>query len=290
MNDEAINLTIMLPEKYIPNWEKLKKTKAENPFEEAAFGLLKEAGIYATLTSAIIPKASYKRDNAILCALVVKLAKLTKAMIAMTLHLGGDRQLAMARELIEALSILDYLLNDADGSRFEQYVLNSLVIEKEFVKTINTNVIKRNKKLKIEESMLRSVQKAAKAAGYENISKLPSRKKINWPNVETLIAQLDKDLYLSYRSGSGIIHTQWDDLLRHHLIPRGDDTFEPRYEERLTRPQPLYGAALLLVRELKKYIKKMRPKAEDKLFPLLDDLLGRTVKVAGMHSVYLDNL
>src|SRR5665811_570069 len=131
MNNETIDITTMLPKKYTPDWEKLKKTKTENLYEETAFELLREAGIYTTLVSAIIPKVSYKRDEAILCALVVKAAKLAKAMIAMTLHLGGDRQLAMARELIEELSIFHYLLNDKDGSRFEQYILNSLIIEKE---------------------------------------------------------------------------------------------------------------------------------------------------------------
>jgi hypothetical protein len=59
-----------------------------------------------------------KRDHAILCGLLVKACKLGKAIVAMSAHLGLDRQLALFRELIEALATLRYSLEDpGDGSR-----------------------------------------------------------------------------------------------------------------------------------------------------------------------------
>lgn len=74
-----------------------------------------------------------------------KACKLGKTIVAMSAHLGSDRQLALFRELIEQLATLRYLLADSDDvSRFEAYdVLSSSVAERELLKVIKCNVADR---------------------------------------------------------------------------------------------------------------------------------------------------
>ncbi len=165
MRDDAIPLE--LPEEYIPNWNEIAKAKNENIHGKASFELLKEAGIICTQVSAIIPDNEYTRDEAIVYALLVKIAKLLKAIIAMTAHLEGDRLLVLFRELIEAMAILNYLLEDSDGSRFDKYILNSLIVEREFARKIAVNQKTNKDREKIETSMLRSIERTAKHAGVD---------------------------------------------------------------------------------------------------------------------------
>lgn len=283
----ATDLESMWPERYIPDWYNLENAKKEGVFGEASFELLKEAGVYSILVSGLIPKKPHQRNNAILCALALKASKLTKAIIAMTSHLGGDRQLALIRELIEALSILNYLLDDEeDGARFDKFINDSLVSEREFLKAIRSNISMRSSTLPVEESMMRSIDSTARAAGIEDLTQIPSRKEIGWPNAELLIAQISSELYLSYRAGSSVIHTQWHDLLSNHLIQLSNGTFEPDFDDPPVRPQPLYGAGLILILVLREYLTKTYPEALEQFEEKLNDLHERFIRVVQLHDTF----
>lgn len=289
MNDDPIEIETMFPEKYEPNWDELKTPKNEDQFGEAAFELLKEAGVYSTLVAALIPHTPLQRNDAILGAFVVKASKLALAIIAMSVHLGGDRLLALMRELIEELAILNYLLSDKDGSRFDQYIFNSLVSEREFVKTISSNTKKRNSSLPIENSMMKSISETAISAGIKDLSTLPARKNINWPNAETLISDMSQDIYLSYRSGSAVIHTQWADIFKNHLNQTEEGVFEINFDKVRVRPQPLYGAGIFIIISLEKYLLTKRPDALDVFKDRLSNLSGRIFRLVKLHGIYLDN-
>jgi hypothetical protein len=207
----------------------------------------------------------------------------------MTAHLGGDRQLALLRELNETLATLHHLLGDSgDGRRFDQYVQDSLVSEREFLKHLTENVDRRGSALPIEKSMARSIERTARAAGIGDVTTLPGREKIGWPSAEVLLEDLGGNLYPAYRTGSAVLHSQWIDLLRHHLIYRKDGRFEPNFDEVDPRPQPLYAAGILLITVTREYLMKTRPDAMDEFGNRLDDLEGRLRKVFEAHSSFLD--
>jgi hypothetical protein len=277
------------PEEYLPDWEALQSAESENVFGEAAFGLFKEAGILTTLAASLIPSEPMNRDDAIVCGLLVKACKLGKAIVAMSVHLGSDRQLALFRELLETLANLRYLLDDADdGSRFVAYVQNSLVAEREFLKVVERNVAARGTELPIEASMTRSIENTAASAGIDDASSVPGKKQIGWPSGETLVNNLGGDFYLAYRTGSSVLHSQWADLIRNHLVRAEDGHFEPRFDEPAPRPQPLYAGATLLVITMDQYLAKMRPDAVG-LFRLhLGGLEERLQQLVQMHGAWLD--
>lgn len=286
MRDDAIPLE--LPEEYTPDWDKIAKAKNESIHGKASFELLKEAGIICTLVSAIIPDNEYTRNEAIVYALLVKIAKLLKAIIAMTAHLGGDRLLVLFRELIEAMAILNYLLEDSDGSRFEKYVLNSLIVEREFAKKIAENQKTNKDREKIETSMLKSIERTAKRAGIDDLSSLPSRSSINWPKFEQLIVDLNSDLYLAYRTGSTVVHSEWNDLLRNHLLVDDQGKYEINFENVDVRPQPIYASGLLAVTTIQKFIATKKPDAIDVFEERLISLQERFSRILQMHSQFLD--
>jgi Family of unknown function (DUF5677) len=291
MTDDGISIDEVWPKAYEVDWDGLKAAKSEDDFGEAAFELLKEAGILAHIAASLMPRPPLKRNEAIVSALILKASKLAKAVVAMTAHLGSDRQLALLRELIEALATLHYLLGDpGEGSRFDQYVDDSLVAEREFLRTINANIQRRNATWAIEESMMRSIRRTAAAAGIEDVDSLPGRARIGWPRVEDLLKGLGENVYPAYRSGSSVLHTKWADILRNHLKRREDGLFELRFEDMRPRPQPLYAAGTLLVIATKGYLADRRPDAMEQFDPALDSLYQRLDRLGEVHGSWLDDL
>jgi Family of unknown function (DUF5677) len=281
----------LCPPAYEVKWSDLAKPTSEDPFGEASFELLKEAGILSHLAAGLLPNSALPRDRAILYALMLKASKLARELIAMTAQLGTDRQLALVRELLECLATLSYLLgDDGTGARFQQYVEASLVAEREFLKTIHTNVKARGSTLEIEASMERSIERTAAAAGIDDVKQLPGRQRIGWPKAEDLLKELGENTYPPYRSGSSVLHTMWSDILRNHLKENEDGTFDLRFDDTDPRPQPLYAAGLLLGDLTRAFLAKVRPDALDEFKPRLDDLEKRLLRVAELHGAWLDNL
>jgi hypothetical protein len=280
-----MELDELLPEIPTPDWETLSDDSAVG---EAAFELLKAAAGYAHLAAGLLPTDGYTRNEAIPAGLVVKVSKLGKAMVAMSAHLGSDRQLALAREVIEALAILAYLVDDTDGSRFDQYIQDSLVAEREFLRLIKENVEARGASWTIEESMTRSIERTAREAGFDDVMALPGRRAIGWPSAELLIDLLGPNLYPSYRIGSSVLHTRWLDLIRHHIKREDDGTFALRLEDDRPRAEPLYGVGVLIVDGVRRYLQRVRPDALPGFTEGLDRLEHDFVELARVHGEMLD--
>lgn len=290
-DDDELAIEEIWPEAYEVKWATLDKPASEDPFGEASFELLKEAGIIAHLAAGLLPNTSLSRDRAILYALMLKASKLGRDMVAMTANHGADRQLVVIRELFECLATLSYLLDDdGSGLRFQQYVEASLVAEREFLKTIHSNIKKRGETLEIEASMGRSIKKTAEAAGIDDVSKLPGRSKIGWPKAEELLKELGENIYPSYRSGSSVLHSTWSDIQRNQLKQNEDGTFDLRFDDTSPRPQPLYAAGLLLDDLTIGFLAKVRSDAVDHFKPRLDNLRDRLLRVTRLHGEWLDSL
>jgi hypothetical protein len=285
MEDSRMDIDELLPEIPTPDWESIRD---DNAVGEAAFELLKAAAIYAHLAAGLLPIAGYTRDEAILGGLVLKVSKLGKAMVAMSAQLGSDRQLALAREVIEALAILAYLTADTDGARFDAYVQDSLVAEREFLRLVNRNVDERDSSWPIEESMTRSIERTARDAGVAEVAALPGRRSIGWPSMEVLLDLLGPNIYPSYRVGSSVLHTRWLDLIRHHIRRETDGTFTLRFEDDHPRAEPLYGVGVLIIDGVRRYLERLRPEALPRFTAGLDQLEHDFVRLVQAHSEMLD--
>jgi hypothetical protein len=216
---------------------------------EASFYLLKEAAHWMMLIACSKPISPTDRNEAIRRGLLVRLTKLMRLTIRELVAEETFQQLNISRDAIETVANLVYLMgDDGSGARYDQYVMNSLVAEREVLQDIARNVGARDEEvLDIEQRMMRSIEKTAKAAGVNDVAALPGRRHIGWPKVEDRVKLLGPNAYVGYRMGSSQTHGDWTDLYRNHLTFE-DGEFAPSMNAFHPRPQVPLMFVILAVR------------------------------------------
>lgn len=125
-----------LLEPYQPEWSVLECSNKEGPFNEAGFYLLRELAQITALIASLYPSVPLDRDRAILRGLVMRLAKLLRLTVRELSQGETFQLLSVQRAILEAIGTLKYLIDDQDGSRFDQFVMNGLIAERELLLTI----------------------------------------------------------------------------------------------------------------------------------------------------------
>lgn len=283
MADDAVEAE--MPVQYQPDWPRLKTSETEGPFMTAGVELFKEAATLAMLAAGVYSARPFDRDEAIRCALLVRAGRLARTTLRDTCDGDGEQQLALFRQFMDTVCTLRYLVDDVDGSRHSAYVQNSLVAEREFLKTIEQQQKTSGNVLEIEKRLRRSIDRTAHAGGID-LRNLPSRASIGWPSAETLAKALGPAAYPAYRMGSASLHGTWHDLLRNYL-EEVEGGFRPRFEPLIPRPQPLFAGALLLIVATKAYL-GTRPAADQAaLGPLLEHLNERVDRADALHEAMI---
>lgn len=279
-----------LPVAYQPNFEELKEATSEAPYMEIAFYLLREATHWLTILAALKPPSPLKRNDAILRGLVVRVCKLLRLTLRELHSKETFQQLSVNRDAIESLATLVYLVgDDGSGARFDQYVMNSLIAERQLLQDIQKNVKARNSEAwPIEERMKRSIAATAIAAGIDDVSNLPGRAKVGYPSAEERIKLLGPNVYLGYRMGSVETHGDWNDLYRNHLTFE-DGEFSPNLSSYEIRPQvPIGLVRLTMMVMLENLDYLILDKGVAQYFrPLLKDLVRRASEVDDLHEHFL---
>jgi hypothetical protein len=146
---------------------------------EAAFYLARQCTHLAAIVSCLKPIRPLVRNPAILTGLAVRLSKLMKILIRDLSNREPYQQLGISRQVIETIATLEYLLaDDGSGTRFDQYVQNSLIAEREVLDDIKRNIKKRGgNPAHIETRMTRSIEETARAAGVNGARTLRESKR-----------------------------------------------------------------------------------------------------------------
>ncbi len=210
--NEPVELTQRdLPEPYQLDLSTLTN---QNDFGEAAFELLKEASMLATMLVHAIPPEPFQRNEAIRRGLIKRLSLLGKSLLSDISHNSGYQQEQIARQIVEAAANYIYLCDDeGSGERYDAYVLSTLAEEKANLTIISEQIKERgDEPLPIEGRMRRSIERMATAAGYDYDS-VPGKSKIDWPKAIDRLAILGPVAYMPYRTGSNAIHSGWTALL-----------------------------------------------------------------------------
>ncbi|MEU0987096.1 DUF5677 domain-containing protein [Streptomyces sp. NPDC005953] len=270
--------------------EALRRATTESPYMEAAFYLLREATHWFSIIAALKPTAPLTRDDAILRGLLVRTCKLLRLTLRELHARETFQQLSVSRDTIETLATLVYLIgDDGTGVRFDQYVMNSLVAERELLRDIQQNIGGRNGETwSIEERMQRSIAATAKAADIDDVSQLPGRARIGYPSAEERIKLLGPSVYIGYRMGSAETHGDWHDVYRNHLS-FDDGEFTPNLSSYDVRPQVPLMLVKLSVAVFLDNIGRLVPDETTARFlePRLKDLVKRTGKVDALHERFL---
>ncbi|MFI0411819.1 DUF5677 domain-containing protein [Actinomadura sp. 3N508] len=279
-----------LPQPYVPAWDELQAATAEAPFMEASFYLLKEALHWMMVISALRPPTSLDRNRAIIRGMIVRTTKLLRLTMRELNSRETFQQLSVTRDAVETLATLVYLLgDDGTGERFDKYVLNGLVAEREFLRDVQGNISRRDGKVwPIEERMQRSIATMAKAAGIEDVSAIPGRRAIGFPNVEERVKLLGPNAYITYRMGSVETHGDWTDLLRNHLEYE-NGVFSPNLSSAEVRPQnPLMLTILtisVVVDNLNRIVEDVAIASSIK--SQLEELVARASRADELHESFL---
>jgi hypothetical protein len=284
----------LIPQQHQVDFEELQRAKGELPYVRESFELLKETASWIALGISIREEPqmeALERNHAICAGQLVRMCKIIRIVLRQIAdEHGGDHQMALAREFVESAAAVVYMLEDAsDETRFDAYMHDSLIPERELLRTIEQQVKDRNGlRLPIEDRMERSVQATLHRAGVK-LQDIPSRKNNGWPSVETRLKLLGPAAYDAYRSGSAAVHGTWSDLARNHL-KEVDGRFIPHFEPAEYRPQPLLMMGFLSTAVLEKYLAVYVPLAAASLNPALKNLGERIRAVDSAHERLLNGL
>ena len=279
-----------LPENYEPEWGKLASATTESPFMEASFNLAHQCGHLTIIITSLKPTKPLVRNEAILLGITVRLMKLMKILIRDLSNNECYQQLSISREMIESAGTLEYLLqDDGSGERFDKYVNNSLVAEREVLSDVKNNIARRGgDALHIEARMTSSINSTAKAAGVDDVAQLPARRAIGFPSAEERVRELGDNAYLAYRTGSSEVHGDWADLFKYHLEYDGS-TFMPYYEEPRARPQIIGGVTMIMCNAFGGYLEKYGdPEVEEAFKQILGEISDKVTRVSELHEQYLE--
>lgn len=286
-----------LPESYEPNWELLENADNEESFSEAAFYLLQECGSVCAVIASLQTSETLTRNQAIINGLAVRLSKLTKVIIRDLSNRSTFQQLSFSRQIFETSGTLIYLLqDDGSGSRYDEYILYTLVEEKKIFESVRRNIDKREGEVwNIENRIKNSITQTAKSAGITDISEIPGRNSIGFPKVEERLkllgALLGTDphvIYVPYRSGSSEIHGTWSDLYRNHLTEIADGEFVPQTADPPVRPQIATTVTNVLVSVFGSYLDVLGVKEVSNLLkPKLYQLITTNDNLENLHEQFL---
>lgn len=263
----------------------------------AAFELLKEAAVFGAVVASLrLQGEPLTRNRAIATGNLIRIVRLDRSMVAQVAdgH-GGDQQLALSRQLLDSAATLAYLLeNDEEhGDRFDSYVFDSLIAEREFLKDVRDQVAKRDgTRLPIEDRIENSIRDTLLAAGLDE-SDIPSRRSNGWPSAETRMKLLGPVAYSGYRTSSGAVHGSFTDLYLHYLDFDESGNLGIRERAYPYVPQTLLTAGLLTVEAaaltLRSYIRPA-PLELESAFRRLRSRLGQadTHHESAMRRVRLD--
>lgn len=276
------------------DYDALDAATSETPFVREGFELLKDAMVVLTTVAGLrtsTQAAGLDRNHAIIVGHYARSIKLMKSLVRQVAdgH-GGDQQISINREFMDSLSTVMYLLADpGDGSRFDSYVMDSLVAEREFLKDVRTQIAGREDVvLPIEERINRSIHETLAAAGVKE-EDIPSRKNNGWPNAQTRLELLGPTAYAAYRTGSGAVHGSFNDIYKHHL-EQVDGGFEIELRQQPFRPQPLLSMALLSLITLDDYSKKfLGMPLPEAIASRRTELLRTLYRVDELHEKWLND-
>ena len=268
--------------------EMLEACRADDQFGPLVYELYKEAGGLVCVTSAASFGAKgdamkFDRNEAICAGLLVRISKLMASIIKLSADIEhGEAVQALNRCIIESAVNLRYLLLKDDDEVYDRFVKNGLVAERELYDMIQKNITARGgEQLAIEQGMLNSIKETCELSGLA-VEEIDPKAGSWGGSFRDRLTSLGYD-WPSYtvleRIPSHAIHGDWVDLVKNHLLPKGDG-FEPNYDRLNTDGELLSPIAIFVVEATLAYLGKYfdLPDSEP-LHQRLDSVQERLVRV-----------
>jgi len=271
----------------------MSRFTSESDFMNLAFNLVREATSYlAVAASTLGPKPVWSRDQAVVGGNMVRLFKLMNAFLDQTAQKRPETSTILSRLVFETIVNSRYLIANFSQELIASYCEHSLRHERRLWDTIQSNVKARaGVVLPIEDRMMRSINRAAKVAGF-SIEAVDPKAKGPWGGKDlrkkAAAVGLEEPYLAVFGGMSHNVHGAWQDLDQFHLEEAGDDTFTPRLDWGLPRPQALFALGVLSLGAATDFFafiggQDLQAKVQDHV----DDLIVRLHQVNDAHEAYL---
>ena len=280
-----------------PTWtlierERLEVAHNERPFLEGAASLVTEFGELASLlVRAWAPPsavAASARDEAILCALAVRIVKLTRRLVAETYEHRAELQLLLDREIFVSTAAMAYLLRGG-GDRFEAFVRDGLRTDRAVWRHLDGNrELRDGEVLPMEQRMRERLARSFELAGLDPDE--PEADESGWPSLDEQLAAIgEPDAHRMHQLGADSIHGLWNELHTHHLRAglEGVDDLEPRLEWTAAQVQPLTAVAIQASRVMAAWSRRIGHETAEAFRDKFLDIAGRAALVDRFHEEYL---
>ena len=280
-----------------PTWtlierERLEVAHNERPFLEGAASLVTEFGELASLlVRAWAPPtavAASARDEAILCALAVRIVKLTRRLVAETYEHRAELQLLLDREIFVSTAAMAYLLRGG-GDRFEAFVRDGLRADRAVWRHLDGNrELRDGEVLPMEQRMRERLARSFELAGLDPDE--PEADESGWPSLDEQLAAIgEPDAHRMHQLGADSIHGLWNELHTHHLRAglEGVDDLEPRLEWTAAQVQPLTAVAIQASRVMAAWSRRIGHETAEAFRDKFLDIAGRAALVDRFHEEYL---
>ena len=268
--------------------EMLEACRADDQFGALVYELYKEAGSLVCISSAVhfgdtADAIKLDRNQAVCVGLLVRIAKYMVSVVKLSADIEhGETVQALNRCIIESAVNLRYLLLKDDYEVYDRFVKNGLVAERELYDMIQENITARGgEQLAIEQGMLNSIKDTCELSGLA-VEEIDPKAGSWGGSFRDRLTSLGYD-WPAYtvleRIPSHAIHGDWVDLVKNHLLPKGD-RFEPNYDRLNTDGELLSPVAIFVVEAARAYLGKYfdLPDAEP-LHQRLDSVQERLVRV-----------
>jgi hypothetical protein len=271
---------------------KIAAFTTEEDFMSLTVSLMVEVASYSCVAATTLGASPvWDRDHAAVGGNMVRLFKLLDSLLDQTRRRREEISWILGRLIFETAVNIRYLIADFSKELIDSYVKHALRQERLLFGRVQANIRERGSMLPIEDRMLKSIRRAASAAGVSLDDVDPTDRR-PWGGKNMYQKTQDVglgDAYLSaFGGGSQNIHGNWNEVYGSNLHWDDADSFTPNTEWRRPRPQMLIKLALIVVGTIKLYFDFMAGVEVGGHFtPLLSDLHDRIYTLADAHEVYL---
>jgi Family of unknown function (DUF5677) len=271
---------------------KIAAFKTEEDFMSLAVSLMVEvAGYSCVAASTLGASPAWDRDHAAVGGNMVRLYKLLDSFLDQTCQRREEISWILGRLIFETAVNIRYLIANFSKELIDSYVKHALRQERLLFDRIQANISERGSMLPIEDRMLKSIRRAASAAGVSLDDVDPTdRRPWGGKNMYKKTEEVSLgDAYLAaFGGGSQNIHGNWTEMYGSHLHWDEAESFTPNTGWRHPRPQLLNALALIVVGTIKLYFDFMAGEEVGEHFtPLLSDLHDRIYTLVEAHELYL---
>ncbi|MCE2403977.1 MAG: hypothetical protein J4F43_02345 [Dehalococcoidia bacterium] len=236
--------------------------RTNDQFGALIYELYKEAGGLICVTSGAYfgqtaEAIEFDRNQAICAALLVRISKLMTSVVKLSADIEhGETVQALNRCIIESAVNLRYLLFKNDDAAYDKFVKSSLVAERELYDMIQGKIEARGgEQLAIEQGMLESIKDTCEQSGVVVGEVNSKARDVNFRDKLTAL-KYDWPAYtVLERIPSHAIHGDWVDLVKNHLLSKGDG-FEPNYDRLNTDGELLSPIGIFVVEAAQDYLNK----------------------------------